>query len=136
MHVITILLDITIITFSSYAGKKLELQEYENNSDWNQSRKRHFKRTQLLNILLVIKDVMPKVPVGEQISRQTWQQELNDLKTIGFPDASSVQNIPWQTVRSVIKAMVVKYQKDPESKSYKTFLNLARTMWRQSLEEL
>ena len=64
----------------SHSGKKLQLQEYDNHSDY-------FKRSTILNILLVIKDILPKKSPGESISKQEWCAELNNLKEFGFPEA-------------------------------------------------
>ena len=84
---------------------------------------------------MVIKDLIPKQSIGQNISRIQWNEELDHLKSIGFPDAASIESIPWQQIRSITKAMVLKYQKKPDSQEYKSFLALARCMWRQSMEE-
>ena len=113
------------------------LDEANIKDDWYKPRGGSLKRTQLLSLIFVIKDLL-RSKCGRHISKKEYEDELFKATELGFPMHDSIASIDWQVMRNPVKAMTLKYLSDVKKKDHRSFENyvaLSRTLWRNSLED-
>ena len=95
--------------------------------DWFMSRSGNMKRSQILALVYVAKDII-RSPDGK-IFKADYEEAMRNAENTGFDRAKSLKVLSWEKLRVAIRNIRKKYEGD--AVGFSRFLDLARAMWRQ-----
>ena len=101
--------------------------------DWYVSRTNRFSRSQLLTLVYMCKDVIRNSRNDEKnVSKQIYDDLLMDLGESGSALHCNVKGLEWQSVRHVLRSMLLKYRNEKCHDKFENYVTLSRTLWRNS----
>ena len=122
-----------LIVIHCIIGDEIKVKVSGTKGHWYESRGRALNRNELLGIAFVIKDILPKTVLTQMhITRNEFETEKFKINQDGTLFLSFLSKCKWQTIRSVVKAMTLKFWKEPKNKKYDEYIALARGLWRES----
>ena len=102
--------------------------------DWYVPRTNRFKRSQLLTFVYMCKDIIRNSANDKKnVEKKKYDDLLMELGESGSALYLHVKNLDWQSVRYVLRAMLLKYKNEQCHEKFEIYVALSRRLWRDSL---
>ena len=66
------------------------------------------------------------------VCKDKWRDAYQRALDLNFENVKTLNTVPWNKLRVVLRNMQTKYQKDPNG--FHNFMEIAKAMWREERE--